>query len=61
MRKKEKFKSCELLAYKEFIDKIHYVICIKHSITTPSGLNHYECLVGNRLSILCELWLDRIL
>lgn len=60
MRRKEKFKNCELLKYTEFIDTIHYVICIKHTHTTPCGLKHYECLVNNRLDIVCELWIERV-
>ena len=61
MRKKEKFKDYELLKYLEYIDISHYVICIKHSHSTPCGLRHYECLVNDKLVVICELWLDRLL
>lgn len=60
MRKKEIFKNLQLLKYTEFIDTIHYAVCIKHVGTTSCGLKHYECLVGNKLHIICELWIEAL-
>ena len=60
MRKKEKFKKYELLRYTEFIDTVRYVICIEHTHTTSCGLKHYKCLVGNQLSLICELWIESL-
>lgn len=56
------FYSGELVTYKKTYNSEEvFCILLRHAFSDNGGVKYFKCLIKNKIEIICEIWLNKIL